>query len=89
MITMLPRDDNGLLESYAWPGGYALVYYTVDGGTLCPDCARMAEAEGLTAIDDPQWTLGAASVQWEGPTTVCDHCGKELPTEYGDPDSEN
>lgn len=81
-----PGDD---LPSYAWPGGYALVYYTADGSELCAECARMAEREGLSGDpDDPQGNLVGASVYWEGPALQCDHCYKEMPSEYGDPDAE-
>jgi hypothetical protein len=40
----LPRDDDGQLSQWAWPGGYPLYYMVEDGGALCPTCARIAEA---------------------------------------------
>jgi hypothetical protein len=83
----LPRNDDGTLAEFAWPGGYNIRYYTADASVLCAQCARTAEAEGLTNDpDDPQWHIVAADVYWEGPALYCEHCGRILPSEYGDPD---
>ena len=32
--------SEGELVSYAWPGGYPVIYITEDNGVLCPDCAN-------------------------------------------------
>lgn len=87
---MLQRDDNGNLPAYAWPGGYAIVYYLKDGGCLCAACANGANgSEASEAEDAPaDWRLVDADIYWEGPEHSCDHCGAAMPSEYGDPDGE-
>ena len=83
--TDLPRNDDGRLTAYAWPGGYPVFYITKDGGALCPDCAREAEAEGLTSDpDDAQWCIVAGDVNWEDDALYCDHCNKIIESAYGE-----
>ncbi|HEX7120613.1 MAG TPA: hypothetical protein VF212_17605 [Longimicrobiales bacterium] len=83
------RNDDGTLISYAWPGGYPVVYLTKDGGVLCPDCANMAEREGLSGDPhDPQWHIVAYAIHFEGSRHYCDHCGAEIESAYGDPDGD-
>ena len=80
----LPRDDDGKLSEYAWPGGYPLFYLVADGGTLCPKCAREADEEGLTQDkDDPQWYIVDCDVNWEDEDMWCDHCGEHITSAYG------
>lgn len=71
----LPTDYDGQLSAYAFPGGYGIVYSTITGDILCPDCARQE-------IDQIQ----NAFLHQEGPSLFCDECGKELESDYGDPD---
>jgi len=81
----LPRDDSGKLITYAWPGGYPVYYVTADGGTLCPDCAQQAEADGLTTDkDDAQWYIVAADVNYEDDNLACDGCGEHIESAYGE-----
>jgi len=91
----LPRHEKGSLEAgklmaWAWPGGYEIVYYTADGGTLCFQCAR--RENGSEASENPsadkQWRLVAAEVYWEGPALNCDHCNREIESAYGDPEAQ-
>ena len=80
----------GQLVDYAWPGGYPVYYITDDGGTLCPDCARMAEAEGLTGDrDDPQWNIIAAEANYEDAHLYCDHCGERVESAYAEEENDN
>jgi hypothetical protein len=59
MTRTFARDEAGKLITYAWPGGYPVFYVTADAGILCPDCARMAEAERTReALIDLACTLG-------------------------------
>lgn len=44
-VAKLPRDKDGKLTAYAWPGGYEVVYYHHDGETVCSECARILEQE--------------------------------------------
>ena len=68
---------------YAFPGGYARLALTDDGGTLCAACCKN-EAETIAASDPGDgWHVVAEYVHWEGEPETCDHCGEELPSEYG------
>lgn len=85
----LPRDANGKLPAVAWPGGYSVVYLCADGAFLCPACANGENgSEASEFSEEKQWKLIKADVYWEGPTEQCAHCGRDLESEYGDPDAE-
>ena len=87
------RQSDGKLPAYAWPGGYPIVYIVADGGTLCPACAngengsQAADAIDPQCPDDKQWRVIGFSIHYEGPPEICDHCGTEVESAYGDPDS--
>jgi hypothetical protein len=68
----LPWDDDRL-ESFAWPGGYTIAYYTRDGSTLCADCARreLPDVESADTYD-------------EGPDVICEGCNATLESSYGE-----
>lgn len=84
----LPRDDDGQLTAWAWPGGYPVYYVTADTGILCPDCARMAERENLAGDpDDPQWYVVFADINYENPSVHCDHCGNRIRSAYAEDDA--
>ena len=36
------KDENGKLISYAWPGGYPIVYLDKSGEILCPASPKAA-----------------------------------------------
>ena len=77
-----------VLNKYAWPGGYSVLAIMSDGDVLCPDCVRenlRIIAESTAGDFRDGWAFAAADVHWEGPSEFCAHCGKELPSEYGDP----
>lgn len=79
----LPRNDDGTLAEYAWPGGYQLYYVTKDSGILCPDCANMAAREGLTNDrNDAQWYIIGAEINYEDSDLYCDHCSERIPEAY-------
>ena len=73
------RESNGTLASFAWPGGYPIVYFTRDGLTVCPDCANRET--------DPTQAPTGADIFYEGPAQVCEDCGREIASAYGDPDA--
>lgn len=79
-IAAIPRDADGTLPAYAWPGGYPLVYHSSDGSVFCPDCANQTDAEP---------PITGALIHWEGQPEVCSGCGKEIESAYGDPDAED
>lgn len=89
---VFPRDSRGLLDSFAWPGGYPLFYLTRDGGTLCPQCANRENGSiahtgcaniSQCAEHDAQWCIVASDVHWEGEAIECDHCGNVVESAYG------
>ncbi len=74
--------------SFAWPGGYPIIYFTADDSVLCPDCANGRNgSEAAPAHDDKSWRLVACDVHWEGESIVCDHCGAAVESAYGVPDA--
>jgi len=80
----IPRDDDGRLSAFAWPGGYSINYLTADGGILCATCARSADSRGLTTdAHDPQWFIVGPFIHWEGEPLYCDDCYAALESEYG------
>lgn len=46
----LPRDEDGLLTQFAWPGGYELYYLYSDGEICCAGCARQQEVDNFAAL---------------------------------------
>jgi hypothetical protein len=88
MSQPLPRDSDGKLSAFAWPGGYPIYYTTRDGGTLCPACANGENGSdaALPGQDDPQWHVVAADIHWEGDPMMCDHCYKDIESAYGVPE---
>lgn len=75
-MTALYRDENGLLPSYAWPGGYPLFYLDKEGNVLCPSCANRE-------IDQAQEVI-AQDVNWEDPSLFCDDCSTRIQSAYSD-----
>ena len=72
-------------DGYAWPGGYEIHYITQDGGVLCHQCANK-EVMRTIDPDDDQFCIVEADVLWEGPSITCDHCNREIHSEYGEVD---
>lgn len=86
----LLRDEDGVLPPYAWPGGYPIVYLCGEGCStteaMCPGCANGENGSlASTQADDDQWILCGYFIHYEGPPEICCHCGKEIPSAYGDP----
>lgn len=81
-----------LREKYAWPGGYEIAIYLADGERLCPSCCRehyrsIVDSTKHNARDG--WSFMSADIYWEGAPEFCAHCNREMPSEYGDPESDN
>lgn len=80
-----PRQENG----------YAIVYFNVDGGrALCGACVVGAVYDAFIrhgAADAAPVVRGAYSPRFqahahpEGPDLECEECGREMPSDYGDP----
>lgn len=69
-------------EAWSWPGGYEIHYYTVDGGVLCHECANKELMRTLDP-DDAQFHIVAEDVNWEDPDLYCEHCNRQIKSEYG------
>ena len=79
----LPRNDDGTLESYAWPGGYQILYLAADGGVICSDCANSKDC--VEADDwDKQWKIEAAFIHYEGSPECCENCNESFESAYGE-----
>lgn len=85
-MTKATRDETGKFPSYAWPGGYPIIYIMGDGETLCPDCAN--GKNGSEATDNPDtpadWRIVGCDVHWEGEPETCAHCREEVKSAYGE-----
>ena len=79
----LPRHDNGLLQEYAWPGGYPLYYLDSENSVLCPECARVADM-GEERESLPQFAPVAYGINWEDASLDCDECGERIESAYAD-----
>lgn len=64
---------DGSLPAFVWPGGYPMLYITVEGLIVCPDCANKAD------VSDP---VRDGDVHWEGDPEVCEDCGKLVQPAY-------
>lgn len=95
LVTTMERDLNDKLPSFAWPGGYTLVYYSLDGTeTLCPSCATSeldswidADWRGPSVPEssDKNWYDGPhfVDVLYEG-REICASCDTEIKGSYED-----
>lgn len=86
-LQLMPQVEFSHLEwdAYAWPGGYEICYVLNDGDLLCHSCANDNLLRTIDP-DDDQFYIVDADVHWEGPPIYCDHCNREIESEYGDPD---
>ncbi len=73
---------DGKLVSFAWPGGYPIIYLCKDGGVVCPQCANENDWNGEQGVEN-------GDIFWEGPAMSCDNCNAEIESAYGDPDEDN
>lgn len=87
------RDNNGMLPTFAWPGGYPLFYATRDGEALCPVCANggngsIAVIDGTDDSAADEWTIVGYDVNWESPAMYCAHCYARIPSAYAPQDTD-
>lgn len=69
-------------------GSYPLQAVCADGEVLCSCCVR-DHLPDVLAGEEIQWNVVGVQVHWEGPDDYCAHCGKTMPTAYGDPQKED
>jgi len=72
----LPRNDDGTLASWAWPGGYPLYYLDKGGMVLCPTCANKDVDDGQAVID--------AGINYEDASLYCDDCSTRIESAYAE-----
>lgn len=72
------RGEDGKLPTYAWPGGYPIIYLDSENFVLCSECAN-DEAEHNNPIV-------AHFIHWEGQSERCEDCSAEMESAYGDPE---
>jgi hypothetical protein len=70
---LLPR-----CESFAWPGGYPLIYVDDGSNVLCADCA--------TEEQDRTGEKLNVDVHYEGEAEICSDCNEEIESAYGTPE---
>jgi hypothetical protein len=93
VIKRLLEENDGKLPAYAWPGGYPIIYLFEDGGIACPECANggnsaIPRTDPSDAPEDKQWHIIGYDVHWEGEPVMCDNCGAEIKSAYGETDDE-
>lgn len=79
MPKQLPRDTNGQLSAYTWPGGYPLYYLDSEMYVLCVACARQWEH-----CESVSYRPVNCVVNWEETGLLCDECRKRIECAYGD-----
>lgn len=75
----LPRDTDGKLSSYAWPGGYPLYYLDGENAVLCPDCANKMETD--SGWDDSQ-KAESVNANYEDTDCQCEQCYQYINPAY-------
>ena len=80
--TFLGIEESETLPTFAWPGGYPILYYCSDWAAVCAPCADESLAQGRGCT----WPIIAADVYYEGPTIQCANCNKAIESAHGDPE---
>lgn len=76
-----PRDDDGRLSKWAWPGGYPIFYLDVENNTLCANCARKSDED---PDEVPQFKPVDAGINYEDPSLYCDQCSERIASAYAE-----
>jgi len=78
------NEDTGLLPSFAFPGGYPLIYMDSAGDNLCPDCAN-----AVTLVSGLAFLIVRCYAHYEGGPIQCDECSALIESAYGEEPNEN
>jgi uncharacterized Zn finger protein len=65
--------------TFAWRGGYPFYYLNNENNIVCPNCANK-EGMSTEVVDGDAY--------YEGPPLICDDCGAEIESAYGNPDED-
>lgn len=77
----LPKDSDGKLSSYAWPGGYPIFYLDKANEILCPGCAEENKDNELESFRPVTY-----AINWEDTTLICFECNESIESAYGEID---
>lgn len=80
--------SQGLKVKYAWPGGYTMYLYMVDGSMMHWECAKKDAARiRLAAMNKGRFRTGWEPYAWgaffEGDDETCSQCEEPICSEYG------
>lgn len=75
-ISTLQTENNGILPSFAWPGGYPIFYLDEGNNVLCPECTK--------DNDDFSEPLVEYAVNWESTNLYCNHCSERIESAYAE-----
>jgi hypothetical protein len=79
LVELRATTSDGSLPLYAWPGGYPIVYYAEDMGTLCAKCANEYTPE---RDNEHQLMPMYFDINWEDEELYCEHCGARCECAY-------
>lgn len=71
--------------SFAFPGGYPILYVTDDAETLCARCVNDLSNPIHFTGDKDGWRVDGATIHYEGADEHCAHCNAVIESAYGDP----
>lgn len=82
------RDANGNLPSYAFPGGYTIIYWMKQDESVYPLCGDCAErfAKGEYGYD-VEFVEAETGDHYEE-SLLCDNCSKQLADYYDEEETE-
>ena len=78
MARELPRNDDGTLQAWAWPGGYPIYYLDGDNSVLCPLCATVNDTDEQIDRFRPQ----ACGINYEDMNLYCEECQEYMAPAY-------
>ena len=77
LANSLPRDENGQLLSYVWPGGYPIYYLDGENSVLCADCARESDEDEIESFRPC-----ASDINYEDLNLYCYACNERIKPAY-------
>ena len=83
-IKDVPRNEDGSLPAYAWPGGYPIYYLDGEDSALCVECANKSD----TKEEIPHFRPIAAAINYEDSALFCDSCSERIESAYAEEDEE-
>ena len=74
----LPRDTDGQLSAFVWPGGYQVGYLDRDNSTLCAKCARTIDVNPDIHEGDCDSIVVAFSSHESDSCDTCEECNANI-----------